>query len=142
MADENVQNETYRRELRRSRTNRVIFGVCGGLGDYLAIDPVLLRVVFLALLVLLPFAGLLAYIVLAIIIPAETTASGAGSYSGGEEPVRSRSGAILVGAGLIVLGGLILVSNLNLLWWLDVGRLWPLLLVALGVALIIRREGD
>ena len=43
------------RHLRRSRSNRVIAGVCGGLGEYLGLDPVLLRIA----LVLLVFAGVL-----------------------------------------------------------------------------------
>ena len=59
------------KRLHRSRSNRIIWGVCGGLADYFGIDPVIVRVVF----VLLIFAnglGILAYIILAIVIPAES----------------------------------------------------------------------
>lgn len=48
----------------------MIFGVCGGLGYYLNIDPTVIRVVA-ALTLLLGLTGLLVYLVLAIVIPAE-----------------------------------------------------------------------
>jgi phage shock protein C len=64
------------RRLFRSRTNRVISGVCGGFSVYFNIDPVIIRVI--AVLVVLGSGvvpGLIAYIVLAIIIPLEGTTS-------------------------------------------------------------------
>jgi phage shock protein C len=54
--------------LYRSRKNRVIAGICGGLGEHFNIDPVIVRVV-LVLLALTPVNGILLYIVLWIIIP-------------------------------------------------------------------------
>jgi len=59
------------KRLYRSKTDRMLFGVCGGLGKYLGIDPTIIRVIF----VLLAFTGfgILAYIVLAIIAPLEET---------------------------------------------------------------------
>ncbi len=58
------------KRLYRSRTERQIAGVCGGLGNYMGIDPTVIRLLFLLGLV---FVGgtLLAYIVLAIVIPEE-----------------------------------------------------------------------
>lgn len=55
------------RKLYRSMTNRMICGVCGGLGEYLNVDPTIIRL----LVVLFAFSGtgILAYIVAAIIIP-------------------------------------------------------------------------
>ena len=58
------------KRLYRSAKNRVIAGVCGGLGDYLGVDPVLLRVLW-AVFFLAGGAGLLAYIIAWIIIPEE-----------------------------------------------------------------------
>ena len=58
------------KKLRRSNTDRVIAGVCGGVGDYLEIDPVVVRVIW-ALLCVLAGTGLLAYIVCWIVIPPE-----------------------------------------------------------------------
>jgi phage shock protein PspC (stress-responsive transcriptional regulator) len=57
------------KKLYRSRTNRLLCGVCGGLGEYMNIDPTIIRL----LLVLLCFTGtgIVAYIIAAIIIPDE-----------------------------------------------------------------------
>ncbi len=58
------------KRLFRSRKDRIIGGVCGGLGNYLNIDPVLVRVVW-AILFFAAGAGFLAYILAWIIIPEE-----------------------------------------------------------------------
>jgi len=57
------------KKLYRSRENRMIFGVCGGLGDYFDVDPTLVRLVWL--LFALWGAGVLAYLIAWIIIPEE-----------------------------------------------------------------------
>jgi phage shock protein PspC (stress-responsive transcriptional regulator) len=56
------------RRLYKSQTNKVLFGVCGGLGEYFNIDPTIIRLI-LALLVLFAGTGILAYIVAALVIP-------------------------------------------------------------------------
>lgn len=56
------------KRLYKSRTNRVLFGVCGGLGEYFNIDPTVFRLI-MVLLVCGAGSGLLAYIVAAIIMP-------------------------------------------------------------------------
>ena len=58
------------KRLYRSRKNRQIAGVCGGIADYLAIDPTLVRL-FWALFALAGGPGLVLYIVLAAIMPEE-----------------------------------------------------------------------
>ena len=55
------------KKLYRSTTNKTIAGVCAGLGEYLNIDPTIVRVIWA--LVGLSGAGLLAYLVCALIIP-------------------------------------------------------------------------
>lgn len=55
------------KKLTRS-SNRMICGVCGGIGEYLGIDPTVVRLLWV-LLSALGGAGLLAYIIAAIIIP-------------------------------------------------------------------------
>lgn len=56
------------KRLIRSRGNRVIAGVCGGLGEYFGIDPVVMRIIWLVLL--LGFGtGLLAYLICWLVIP-------------------------------------------------------------------------
>jgi phage shock protein C len=56
--------------LRRSRTNRMIAGVVGGLAEYLGIDPVLARVLYVVLSVVsAAFPGVLVYLILWLVIP-------------------------------------------------------------------------
>lgn len=56
--------------LRRSRTNRVIAGVVGGLASYFGIDPTLARVIYVVgSIVSVAFPGILVYGVLWLIIP-------------------------------------------------------------------------
>lgn len=64
-------DSTQKKKLYRSRTDRKIAGICGGLGEYFGIDPTLVRLLFVLGLV---FVGgtLLAYILLAIVIPQES----------------------------------------------------------------------
>jgi phage shock protein C len=64
--------DTTYRKLTRSSSNRMIAGVCAGLGEYLGIDPTLIRL--LAILALFTgFGGIaLVYLVMAIVIPEQT----------------------------------------------------------------------
>ena len=58
------------KKIYRSRTDKKIAGVCGGLAKYLNIDPTVLRVIW-AIIVVCGGAGLLAYIICALVIPEE-----------------------------------------------------------------------
>jgi phage shock protein C len=61
--------DTFKR-LYRSRSNRMLFGVCGGLGEYLNVDPTVIRLIFV--LAFLPGGpGLIAYLALALLVPEE-----------------------------------------------------------------------
>lgn len=62
----NMENK----KLYRSKRNRMIAGVCGGLGDYLNVDPTLVRLI-MVLLVFGATAGIWIYLVAAIVIPNE-----------------------------------------------------------------------
>jgi phage shock protein C len=65
------------RPLRRSRTNRQIAGVVGGLAEYFSIDPTLLRVIYVVgSIVSVAFPGLLVYVLLWLLIPEADDASG------------------------------------------------------------------
>jgi len=143
----------------------MIGGVCGGLAKYFDMDPTIVRVIA----VLLVFAnglGILAYIILAIVVPLEgskaaepkdtirenmgeikKTASELGreiqSTLTGEEGESQEMAKVrhrrrnLLGIILIVLGILFLLGNFNLFWWLHWGNFWPLILVAIGVFIIL-----
>jgi phage shock protein C len=121
---------TQIRRVRRSRQDRVFGGVCGGLGRYLQVDPVLLRIAAVAL-ALSGGLGLLAYIIAWIFIPEET----------GNEPVvaariENRHGvALVVGTALVALGALLLVRE----WipWMGAAFFWPAVVVAVGIAVLV-----
>lgn len=60
------------KKLYRSRTDKTIAGVCGGLGKYINVDPTLVRVIYvLVSLFSAGFPGLIVYIILACVIPEE-----------------------------------------------------------------------
>jgi phage shock protein C len=58
------------RKLYRSRTNRQVAGVCGGLAEYFSVDATLIRVLFVVLAVL-GGSGIVLYLALWIIVPRE-----------------------------------------------------------------------
>lgn len=60
------------KRLYRSSSNKVIAGVCGGLGEYFGIDPVIIRI--LAFILILPggLPGVLPYLILWVVTPSES----------------------------------------------------------------------
>ena len=61
------------KRLQRSRTEKMIGGVCGGLADYFSVDPTVVRVLWV-LLTLLGGAGILLYVILWVIMPLQLPA--------------------------------------------------------------------
>lgn len=58
------------RRLTRSRKHRIIAGVCGGVAEYLELDPTVVRVVYVVASIFSAlFPGVLAYIILAFLMP-------------------------------------------------------------------------
>jgi phage shock protein C len=145
-------------KLYRSPNDRMIAGVCGGLGAYLGIDAGLVRL-FFVLLTISGGAGILIYFLLWILIPypEQGQVASAETIRAGAEEMAARAGtlgddvrtsmrnnlqaSLIVGVALVLLGLVFLGQNLQIVWlrWLDAGVLWPLLLIVAGVALIWRR---
>lgn len=146
--------------LYRSSTDRVIAGVCGGLGEYLALDPLLVRVFFVVFALGANGVGILLYLALWAVLP--TRASGAATLGSRVETGThemadraSQMGAELaqaasardprliswIGAGLVLVGAVMFLRSLGLSWlsWLDFDVLWPLLLIVGGLVLLFRR---
>ncbi len=135
------------KRLYRSTTSKVIGGVCGGLGEYFNIDPVLVRIIA----VLLVFAngiGLLAYIVCWIAMPRGATATADSNRSDAQvEPEPAKSSpwlGYLPGLILICLGTIFLVDRL--FWWFRWSLVWPSLIILVGVIVLVtaimRRQSD
>jgi phage shock protein C len=113
----------------RSRSERVVAGVCGGIGRYLGVDPVLLRIAFIVL-ALANGLGVIAYVVAWVAIPEERP---------GQQPATAReprreTGRLVLGGSLVVLGLVLLLDRLAP----DLDELfWPVAVVAVGVAIML-----
>ena len=59
------------KSLYRSQTNRMLLGVCGGLGEYLNLDPTIVRLLWAFFTLITVGGGLLAYIIASLIIPSD-----------------------------------------------------------------------
>lgn len=57
--------------LRRSKDNRVLAGVCGGIGIYTGVDPVLVRLLWVVATLFTDGTGLLVYLIAWVIMPDE-----------------------------------------------------------------------
>lgn len=136
---ESPSGATGPRRLLRSRDERVLGGVCGGIGEYLGVDPVLIRLAAV-LLVFAGGAGVIAYIVAWIVIPEEPEGAahepGAAKASGQDEEMQGRA-RVIAGAVLAGLGGLLLLDIL-LPFSFDHDLIWPVLLIVIGAAVIAR----
>jgi len=118
------------RVLRRSRDDRVLGGVCAGLGRYLGLDPVLLRIAFVVLAVA-GGGGIILYVVAWILMPEEKPGENLGSV-----PPSSAETLRLVAGGALIAVGVILLLDVSIP---HIGKyLWPLALIAVGVAVIIQ----
>ena len=65
---ENNMNNDYRK-LMRSKMNRMVCGVCGGIGEYLNLDPTVVRLLWLVCSLASCGTGLVVYIVAAVVMP-------------------------------------------------------------------------
>ena len=117
------------RVVRRSRSERVIAGVCGGVGAYLGVDPVLLRIAFI-ILTLANGLGVIADVVCWVAIPEERPDQPPVTAPEG----RRETGRLVLGGSLVVLGLVLLLDRLAP----DLDELfWPVAVVAVGVAVML-----
>ncbi|MEJ7826073.1 MAG: PspC domain-containing protein [Solirubrobacteraceae bacterium] len=127
--------ETLRRELRRDPKAGMVAGVCAGLARRMQVDPLLLRILFVATTIASGI-GLVAYVLAWILLPAQ-------ELDGAQPAQRRRSRRATVevatGAGFLLLSVLLAVRALGLPFS-DL-LIWPLVLVAAGGALIWHRSG-
>jgi phage shock protein PspC (stress-responsive transcriptional regulator) len=73
------------KRLYRSTDQRMLAGVCGGLGKYFDLDPTLVRIAFVVLALVSFGIGLIAYIALAIVMPVEPVPTLGGATAAGAE---------------------------------------------------------
>ena len=155
--------------LTRNRREAVCGGVAAGFADYFNVDPVLVRLGFV-LLAFVNGIGLLFYVICWVIMPVneeevseqmsageqvtdEVRAAAQQVRAAGERVVNevreaqeTGRGHMVAGIILIVLGSIFLLDRLSWMfrwpYWLSWGYLWPLILVAIGVALLMRSREE
>ncbi len=157
MSKKSEEKRATTKRLYRSESDRMIAGVAGGLAEYFAIDSTLVRLLFV-LLVVFGGSGILLYIILWIVMPTKSSAHTAGS----EEVVKQNAKELeqratafakeaeqmadkteartWFGIILLVLGAWFLLANFGILEAIMVGKLWPLILVIIGVAILVRNQ--
>jgi phage shock protein C len=147
--------------LERSRANRVIGGVCGGIAEYLDIDATFVRAVMVILA--FPFGvGVLIYFVLLFLMPNpgeampfvhpagtdQTTAVDPASPANLGTPAAQRSVDPVtterrrngVGLLLVAVGIVFLLGNVGAFRFVDWRYIWPLVVIAVGVYLVAQRS--
>lgn len=137
------------RKLYRSRRNAVIGGVCGGIGNYFDVDPVLVRVIWL--FAIFSGIGALAYIICWIVIPQrpssvvvkEKSPYEDGYYDEGyqvDNDAKREKSKLILGAVLIMIGGFSLMQRF--MPWFDFDLIWPVVLILGGFYLIYKEKDD
>jgi phage shock protein PspC (stress-responsive transcriptional regulator) len=152
-----MENRLY-----RSTTDKMLGGVCAGLGKYLRIDVTLVRLFFIVVTLAGGF-GLLLYLILWVVIPSENQVVDPNHPEAlNSEELKERAGMVrddfvnaisspnqntakFIGIALVLMGGIMVMKQLNVSWlsWLNSGVIWAMLIVAAGVALLVRgTRGD
>ncbi len=134
------------RKLYRSRKEKVLAGVAGGIGEYFDFDPVIARVIFV-ILTFFGGGGLLVYVVLWIALPEKPLQAGENNIDDfvvdveevAEESIKcikkGKNFSIVLAVILIALGVTLLLDQLNFIVFRN---MWPVILVVAGVFLLLR----
>lgn len=147
--------------LERSITNKVIGGVCGGIAEYLQVDPTLVRVFFVISIFLTAGLAILGYLVLLVLMPlpgkptpfvqaAGSPASGDAATTGDAtsvmstpttppDPAAAERRRATFGYFMVALGVVFLLSNLGAFRIVRWDLVWPLVFIAAGVLLLAQR---
>lgn len=144
-------NQNLAQKLYRSKENKIIWGVCGGLGEYFNIDPIIFRVIFLAL-TLGAGSGVLLYIVLALVLPLNPNQAGTSQNkfdfgeraeslaaelknSGSTDSKRNWLGGIIILVGFFALMNQVFPHSI-----FNWGIFWSFVIIAVGAYLILGKN--
>jgi len=126
------------RRLSKSRTDRMIDGVCGGIAAYFSLDATLVRIAWV-LLTLLGGSGIILYIAAMILMPKDPVTPGTAMPESTAKSSRTNTtfwGVLLVVIGLFWLAGNLGVHIWHHWWGLSFGIVIPVLLILAGVAFL------
>lgn len=139
-----------KKRLYRSRKNCMIAGICGGIAEYFDIDPIIVRIIAV-LTIFINGIGLIAYLIGWIVIPrnpeqnsekeeklrekAEKIAQDVGEHIHKNLKNEDKKNSRVIGALILLgLGSLFLINNF--LPHLSIGKLWPLILIIIGLGIL------
>src|SRR6186997_888510 len=131
---ENTVEQSAVKRLERSRSDRMLAGVCGGLARYFDIHPAFYRVGFVVL-TLIGGAGILIYIAAALVIPDEGEPDSIASAALRDRRERPWP---LIGLAFVAVAGLVLLSRVSI--WPHGDVAWFLLLIAGVIILHLARR--
>jgi phage shock protein C len=124
------------KRLYKSRSDKMLNGVCGGIAEYFQVDSTLVRLGFV-FLIFLGGLGLLLYFIAMIIVPSDPTVSAAGTQP---PPARSDAGKVW-GIVLIAIGGMVFLGNVGFPFWgwwhIPWGVLLPAALIGGGIWFLV-----
>ncbi|MCX7928811.1 MAG: PspC domain-containing protein [Patescibacteria group bacterium] len=149
------KDDQHIKRLYRSETNKILGGVCGGLAEFFDVDPTIVRIIFI-FLCFFGGSGFLIYIILWIILPSynsnnliltnkDIQDNALEMHSKAQEltnkfnqAVQKRNSKQVFGFILIFVGVVFLLSNFGILGKIDFERIWPAILIAIGVAILFK----
>lgn len=154
-SDQHTSNNSQKR-LERSEQNKVIAGVAGGLGEYFSIDPTLVRLVFI-LLTIFGGSGILIYLIFWLIMPKNDAKDSTvqstieGNISDMSEKAKTFAHDLNLtdgkedskfwwGIAIVVFGFLLLFNNFGLFDIFDFGKMWPIILVVVGLMILMKKK--
>lgn len=157
------------KKLHRSQRDKIIAGVCAGLAEYFAVDPTIVRLIFI-LITLLWGSGILIYLILWLLMPKnpnepalideekmkefvqdvkekaqdfkESLKKESGAAELKSKDINKRRGGIL-GWILIIAGGLLLLKNI-FPWTFGfyASRYWPVVFLVIGIILLFHSSSN
>ena len=130
------------KKIYRSRTDKVLSGVCGGLGEYFNIDPSIIRFLWVLLAIATEGAGIIAYIICATIIPEGDNNV---IYYDSTEDKTYKNSAMFVGIVLIITGAILLLKKVWPMFnvkWFHFRKYWPILLIVAGIYVIYLQKKE
>ena len=135
----NFSSEPVKR-IYRSKYDRMISGVCGGIGEYFTIDVLLVRILWIVI-TLFGGVGLLLYIAAVIIVPENP----GHLESETEQPKKKNDKTFFWGALLIIVGIALIFKQMGLFHYLQIWNvpwqmIWAIMLISLGAFLMFNRN--
>lgn len=129
------------KKLYRSNHDRIIAGVAGGLAEYFDVDSTLVRALFVILVFTGWGAGILLYILLAVIVHPEPSVSSneKGVHKEESTPERRTHTKNFVAIVLIAIGAIVLLNKFFPMEFFRWDLIWPIALILLGFFVLTKK---